>query len=105
MIGLGFFGGLSLLLVAGGILGVLDALSYTPDQRATVPRLWWTYFGGMVLALLVGVGAIVWVLVAGVPWSIHTVIVGGLGIVLPLIHHRIQQELGLDRSPLWDRLA
>lgn len=98
-----FYAVLYLVFVVGGLFGIVEARSYTAGQRAAVHRLWWTYVGGMALAAVLGVVAIVLTLVASLPLWIPAAVGGSLGVALPLVQWRMNGALGLDRSPLRER--
>ncbi|ELY49481.1 hypothetical protein [Natronorubrum sulfidifaciens] len=97
------YGLLSLVLVLGGGIVVYDARSYTEAQRARAPRLSRAYLGSGVLLVLVGVTGLLWIASGRSVWTLSAVLV--VAAALPsLVQHLLHRRLGLDRSPLENRI-
>lgn len=101
----GFFVVICGVLILGCGLGILEYRLYAREQRDRAPVLSRCYLASIVLTGLIGVGGIGWFLLGNdLYWGLGWVLI--LVAPLPaLAQYWFHRRVGIERSPLADRLG
>lgn len=95
----------SLLLVAGGVVGMYEYRAYTPEQRSRAPTLSKAFLAAVALMGVVGLWGLAWAVVYGFhSWAAMT-LAGTVALPVTLVQWRMHRKMGVDRSPLFERFG